>query len=97
MHRSTADFIAALRANRGPVKRVYQPIDKPCDRCFKVPCMCSGESARYRRRAFHAQRRDKCTKCGEPARDDLTLCQRCADFHAAINAEWRAARVEQGR
>lgn len=98
MLRQTADFLAELRAlNRGPTPRQWKPVDAPCDRCFRVPCMCSGDSARYRRRAFRAQRRGRCCQCGEPARDGRTLCQRCADYHAEINADWRARCVESGR
>ena len=98
MLRSTENLIYALRAlNRGPTPRRYQSIDDPCDKCFRVPCSCSGDSARYRRRAFHAKRRGLCAKCGEPARDDLSLCQRCADFHSEVGADWRGKCVQEGR
>ena len=98
MLRQTADFLAELRAlNRGPTPRVYRPIDQPCDKCFKTPCMCSGDSARYRRRAWNAVRRGLCTKCGEAARDGLSLCQSCAAFHSAVGAAWLAKCVESGR
>ena len=47
MLRSTENLILALRAiNRGPTPRRYQPIDQPCDRCFKVPPRCPGARRR---------------------------------------------------
>lgn len=98
MLRSTWDLIYAVRAvNRGPTPRIWRRTDQPCDKCGKVPCMCSGDTARYRRRAFHAKRRGRCVQCGEPAREDRTQCQRCADAHVKIGADWRARCVASGR